>query len=40
VDKELDSLDRAGTLDVEDNFEAGKEVGSEWVFKVTRLADW
>jgi hypothetical protein len=40
VDKELDSVDRARTWDVEDNFEAGKEVGSKWVFKVTRLADW
>jgi hypothetical protein len=39
VDKELDSLDRAGTWDVVDKVEGGKEVGSKWVFKVKRLAD-
>jgi hypothetical protein len=39
VDKELDSLDRAGTWNVVDKVEEGKEVGSKWVFKVKRLAD-
>jgi hypothetical protein len=39
VNKELDSLDRAGTWDVVDKVEGGKEVGSKWVFKVKRLAD-
>jgi hypothetical protein len=39
VDKELDSLDTAGTCDVVDKDKGGKEVGSKWVFKVKRLAD-
>jgi hypothetical protein len=39
VDKELDSLERAGTWDIVDKIEEGKEVGSKWVFKVKRLAD-
>jgi hypothetical protein len=39
VDKELDSLDSAGTWDVVDKVDGGKEVGSKWVFKVKRLAD-
>jgi hypothetical protein len=39
VDKELDSLDRAGTWDVVDKVEGGTQVGSKWVFKVKRLAD-
>jgi hypothetical protein len=39
VDKELDSLDKAGTWDVVDKVEGGKEVDSKWVFKVKRLAD-
>jgi hypothetical protein len=37
VDKKLDSLDKARTWDVVDKIEAGKEVGSKWVFKVIRL---
>jgi hypothetical protein len=39
VDKELDSLDRAGTWNMIDKIEGGKEVSSKWVFKVKRLAD-
>jgi hypothetical protein len=39
VDKELDSLDRAGTWDVVDKVEGGKEVGSKWEFKVKRVVD-
>jgi hypothetical protein len=39
VDSELDRLDMAGTWDVVDKIEGGKEVGSKWVFKVKRLAD-
>jgi hypothetical protein len=38
VDKVLDSLDKAGTQDVVDKIEGGKEVGSKWVFKVKRIA--
>jgi hypothetical protein len=34
VDKELDSLDRAGTWNVVDKVEEEKEVGSKWIFKV------
>jgi hypothetical protein len=39
VDKELDSLDRAGTWDVVHMVEEGKKVGSKWIFKVKRFAD-
>jgi hypothetical protein len=39
VNRKLDSLDRAGTWDVVDKIEGGKEVGNKWVFKVKRLAD-
>jgi hypothetical protein len=39
VDRELDSFDKAGTWDVVDKVEGGKEVGRRWVFKVKRLAD-
>jgi hypothetical protein len=39
VDKALDSLDRAGTGDMMDKVEGGKEVGSKWVFKEKRLGD-
>jgi hypothetical protein len=38
VDREMDSLERAGTWDMVDKIEGGKEVGSKWVFKVKRLA--
>jgi hypothetical protein len=36
VDKQLDSIDRAGTWDRVDKVKGGKEVGSRWVFKVKR----
>jgi hypothetical protein len=39
VNKELNSLDRAGTWDVVEKVKGGKEVSSKWVFKVKRLAD-
>jgi hypothetical protein len=39
VDRELDSIDRAGTWNVVDKVEGEKEVGSKWVFKVKRLVD-
>jgi hypothetical protein len=39
VDKELDSIDRAGTWDVVDKFERENKVGSKWVIKEKRLAD-
>jgi hypothetical protein len=38
-DKELDTLDRAGTWDVENKIQGGKEVGSKWIFNGKRLAD-
>jgi hypothetical protein len=34
VDKELDSLDMAGTWNMVDKVEGEKELGSKWVFKV------
>jgi hypothetical protein len=39
VDRELDSLDRAGTWDVVNKVEGQKNVGSSRVFKVKRLTD-
>jgi hypothetical protein len=39
VDRELDSLDRAGTWNMVNKVERGKEVSSRWVFKMKRLAD-
>jgi hypothetical protein len=39
VDRELGNLDRGRTWDVVDKVEGGKEVGSNWVFKVKRLTD-
>jgi hypothetical protein len=34
IDKKLDSCNRAGTWDMVDKVEGGKEVGSKWIFKV------
>jgi hypothetical protein len=34
MDRELNSLDRAGTWHVVDKIEGGKEVGSKWAFKI------